>query len=65
MTYTLENCLPTYYQFVATKRDGCVPVESLNLSYSAIEISQTVSEADNIGGATFRQGYDLIAAQCL
>jgi len=65
MTYTLENCLPTYYQFVATKRDGCVPVESLNLSYSAIEISQTVSGANNTGCTTFRHGYDLTTAKCL
>jgi len=36
MTYTLDNCIPSYYSFVATERDGCVPVESLELSYSAL-----------------------------
>ncbi len=45
MTYTLDNCIPTYYSFVATERDGCVPVESLDLSYSALGISRTSSGA--------------------
>jgi type VI secretion system secreted protein Hcp len=65
MTYTLENCLPTYYRLVATKREGCVPVERLYLSYSAIEISQTVTGANNKGLSTLRVGYDLATAKRL
>ncbi len=63
MTYTLENCLPAFYRLVATQRDGCVPVERLYLSYSAIEISQTVSGSNNKGLSTLRVGYDLATAK--
>ncbi len=56
MTYTLDNCIPTYYSFVATKRDGCVPVESLDLSYSALNISRTSSGENNKSIEVVRNG---------
>ena len=63
MTCTFANCLPTLYRVVATKRDGCVPVERLYLSYSAIEISQTFHVANNRAAQTLRYGYDLANAK--
>jgi type VI secretion system secreted protein Hcp len=65
MTCTFAGCIPSFYRFVVTARDGAIPVERLYLSYSAIEISQKVHDASHKSTQTFRTGYDLATARFL
>jgi len=63
--YTLEDCLPTFYDFVTTNRNLAIPVERLYLSFSRIIINKTVFSAHNKKGETLRHGYDLTTAKSL
>lgn len=65
LTYTLDNCLPTYYNILITGRDGCIPPEKLFLSYTAIRINQGKYDASNKKNNMMRLGYDLTTAKKL
>ncbi len=65
MTCTFFDCIPSFYRFVVTSRDGAIPVERLYLSYSAIQISQTVHDVSHKSTQTLRAGYDLTTAKML
>jgi type VI protein secretion system component Hcp len=65
MTCTFSDCIPSFYRFVVTSSDGAIPVERLYLSYSAIQISQTVHDVSHKSTQTLRAGYDLTTAKML
>ncbi len=65
LTYTFEQCLPTFYQTVDTRSETSAAAERLHLSYSAIEVSFTDSGADNKTLSMQRHGYDLALAKNL
>jgi len=66
LTYTLENCIPTYYQLIALGSGGSgMPVESLYLSYTSMLVSNTPRSVNNKALNPLRYGYDLDKAKSL
>ncbi len=65
LTYTFQRCLPTFYRTVDTRSEASAAAERLYLSYTAVEVSYTDSDADNKTRGVHRHGYDLAAAKSL
>ena len=65
LTYTFKQCLPVFFETLDTRSEESAPVETLYLSYSAVEVSFTDSGADNKTLNIQRHGYDLAKAESL
>jgi type VI secretion system secreted protein Hcp len=61
MTYKLTNCIISGYHITAQGDEA--PVESLSLSFSAIEVSYKDHDASNKSGNPQRVSYDVKAAK--
>lgn len=61
MTYKLTNCIISSYTISATSDQE--PLETIALSYSAIEVSYKDHDASNKAGNTQRVRYDVKAAK--
>ena len=61
MAYKLTNCIISNYHIKAKGEDE--PVETLTLSYSAIEVSYKDHDASNKAGNPQRVSYDVKAAK--
>ncbi len=62
MSYTLEDCLVSRYEFVASPR---VAEETIHLSFSSILVSYKDHDSTNKSGMPQRVGYDLTRAKPL
>ena len=65
LTYTFQQCLPTFYRTVDTRSETSAAAERLYLSYTAVVVSHIASGADNNALNPTRYGYDLAGAKSL
>jgi len=65
LTYTLENCIPTYYKLVCLGTSKRTPLERLYLSYSSMLVSDMPRGANNKALSPLRYGYDLDKAKSM